>query len=381
MLMTSHLVSRAARCAGVGVLAACILAAFAAADIAAAQGRPFGMGGGGAAPAAPHAVDGLIGWILAKQSEFYRGLSGMIRAAKADGTAVVGLLGLSFAYGVFHAAGPGHGKAVISSYLVASGETWRRGVVLSFASALLQALTAITLVAVAAGLLNVTSSVMRKTVNVIEWTGYALIIAIGLRLLWVKGHAFVAALQALRPQPALAVAGAAAALGHDHASDHAHASRLHDHGHHSHDHDHGHGHHHHHGEACAACGHAHGPEPKDLAGPGGWRRGLSAIVAVGLRPCAGAIMVLGFALAHGLFWAGAAATLVMGLGTALTVAAIATLAVGARGMAARLAGGGAGSGIGMLALRGIELGAALLVTTFGVLLLMGYMASEQLFGV
>ena len=72
-------------------------------------------------------------------------------------------------------------------------------------------------------------------------------------------------------------------------------------------------------------GHAHGPEPEELAGAGGWRRGLSAIVAVGLRPCSGAIIVLVFALAQGLFWAGIASTFVMGLGTAITVAAIATL--------------------------------------------------------
>ena len=100
-----------------------------------AQANPFGTGPG-PAPARPPALDGIAGFILAKQAEFYRALAGMIRAAKADGSASLSLLGLSFAYGIFHAAGPGHGKAVISSYLVANEETWRRGIVLSFASAL-----------------------------------------------------------------------------------------------------------------------------------------------------------------------------------------------------------------------------------------------------
>ena len=68
---------------------------------------------------------------------------------KTDYTAVAGLFGISFLYGVFHAAGPGHGKAVISSYLFANNETWRRGVVLSCASAMLQALVAILLVGIA----------------------------------------------------------------------------------------------------------------------------------------------------------------------------------------------------------------------------------------
>ena len=123
-------------------------------------------------------------------------------------------------------------------------------------------------------------------------------------------------------------------------------------------------------------GHAHGPEPEELAGAGGWRRGLSAIVAVGLRPCSGAIIVLVFALAQGMFWAGIASTFVMGVGTAITVAAIATLAVGARTVAKRFAT--AVPGYGTLALRGIEVAAALLIMTFGTLLLAGYMVSERM---
>ena len=94
-----------------------------------------------------------------------------------------------------------------------------------------------------------------------------------------------------------------------------------------------------------------------------------------MRPCSGAILVLVFALAQGLFWAGVVATFVMGLGTAITVAAIATLAVGAKSLARRFAS--SRSGYGMLALRGIEVGAAALVLAFGVLLLVGYMAAER----
>ena len=158
--------------------------------VEAAMAQPFGLNRG----APPSEVGGFAGWILAKQAEFYRMLSGLIRAAKADGSAAYTLLGVSFLYGVFHAAGPGHGKAVISSYLVANNETWRRGIVLSFASAILQALTAIAVVGVAAALLGATAKAMGNTVRVIEIVSYALILLIGLRLLWVKGRAFLQAL-------------------------------------------------------------------------------------------------------------------------------------------------------------------------------------------
>ncbi len=322
-----------------------------------ALAQPFGLHRG----AAPPEVGGFAGWILAEQAKFYRMLSGLIRAAKADGSAAYTLIGISFIYGIFHAAGPGHGKAVISSYLVANDETWRRGVILSFAAAILQALTAIFIVGIAAVLLGATAKAMGKTVRVVETASYALIILIGLRLLWVKGRSF---LQLLRGQT------------HEHHHEHGHA---HDHAHaHDHHHDHAHGHdHHHHGEADAsAWGHAHAPEPAALKGPHWLKRGLAAIVAVGLRPCSGAIIVLVFALAQGLFWIGVVSTFVMGLGTAITVAAVATVAVGARGLAGRFAKSKPGTGL--LIVRGLETAAAGVIVVFGAALLTGYMVSERM---
>lgn len=87
--------------------------------------------------------------------------------------------------------------------------------------------------------------------------------------------------------------------------------------------------------------------------------------------------MLVFALAQGLFWAGVASTFIMGLGTAITVAAIASLAVGARGLAQKFAA--TRPGPGMLVLRGLEVAAALLVLVFGIALLTGYIASERMF--
>jgi nickel/cobalt exporter len=347
-----------------------VILVVAAIDPAWAQGASFG---------APHQATGILpqsgvmAWIFAKQAAFYRSLSTFIRASKDDGAAMWGLFGISFLYGVFHAIGPGHGKAVISSYLVANEEAWRRGVILSFASAAIQSAVAIIVVAVAAVLLGATAKAIGVTIHIVETVSYVLVILIGLRLLFVKGRGFLIACRELvsGQAPGENTASSSAMRceqchddGHAH---HVHGPHCHDH----HDHDHeGHEHH------ASAWGHAHGPEPAELAGADGWRRGLSAVVAVGLRPCSGAIIVLIFALAQDLFWTGIVATLLMGLGTAITVAAIATVAVSARNIASRIAT--ARSGFGMLMMRGIEVGAAGLIVAFGGLLLVGYMASEQL---
>jgi nickel/cobalt exporter len=350
--------------------------------IVSAWAAPFGA----PHPATAMSSSGLMGWIFAEQAAFYRSLSGFIRASKEDGAAMWELFGISFVYGIFHAIGPGHGKAVISSYLVANEETWRRGVVLSFVSAGIQSVVAIIVVAIAAVLLGATAKAIGLTVHLVEITSYALVTLIGLRLLYVKGRSFLIACRELtwRQAPSLAFASAPAAASLsakrfqlperrfgamamrggqcqvDGCTAYAHGFHCHD----NHDHHE------------SAWGHAHGPEPATLEGAGGWRRGLAAVVAVGLRPCSGAIIVLIFALAQDLFWTGIGATLIMGLGTAVTVAAIATLAVSARGLASRVARTRAG--LGMLALRAIEVGAAVLIVAFGILLLAGYMASEQL---
>ncbi len=108
---------------------------------------------------------------------------------------------------------------MISSYLVANDETWRRGVVLSFASAILQAFTAIAIVGIAAVLLGATAKAMGNTVRVIEIVSYGLIVLIGLRLLWVKAAHF----------------SNCSARAHTSTTPHGHA---HDHGHHHHGHAH-----------------------------------------------------------------------------------------------------------------------------------------------
>ncbi|EKS30824.1 nickel/cobalt transporter [Afipia felis] len=356
--------TRAATLACVLLLTICLI------DIASAQGLSFGP-----RQTAPYSASGFFGWIFSQQAAFYRSLSNLIRASKNDGSAVWGLLGLSFLYGIFHAAGPGHGKAVISSYLVANNETWKRGIALSFVSALLQSMVAIAIVAIGAGVLEVTAKAMGDTVRLIEIASYCLVVAIGVRLLWVKGRSFINSYRDMRRPRSLGAAvaepveiripGSSGLLApcscgyrHDHPERHDHADT---HAECGHDH---------------AWGHAHGPEPEELAGPGGWKKGLAAVVSVGARPCSGAIIILVFALSQDLFWTGVASTFLMGVGTAITVAAIATLAVYARELAGRIAI--SQSGIGTLAMKGIEVGAAATIIVVGLLLLTGYMASEQL---
>src|SRR5437868_10279222 len=222
--------------AAVGIAAVVVMLAVDGLAHALMAQNPFGGPRPGAA--AEPQVGGIVGWILAKQSEFYREISATIRAAKSDGSAVWTLLAISFAYGIFHAAGPGHGKAVISSYLVANQETARRGIVLSFASALMQSLVAIVIVAICAWLLNASAKTMCGTEKVVEIASYALIAAFGARLVWTKGGGFMRTLQTPSRAPSLAFA----AHHHDHGPEHDH----HDHGSHVHD---------------EHCGHSHGPEP------------------------------------------------------------------------------------------------------------------------
>ncbi len=273
----------------------------------------------------------LLGWIAARQAVFYQELSAAVSRVKTDGSALILLSLLAFAYGVFHAAGPGHGKIVIASYLVASGETLRRGIALAFASALAQAITAVAVVLVLSVVLGKSAQALGLTAYWLEAGSYAAIAVLGLMLVWRKGGAL---LSSLRGAP----------VAHDC------------------------------GPGCDH--HSHIPDPESLKGPFDVRRAFAAVLAIGLRPCTGAIVVLVFALSQGVLWAGIAATFAMALGTAMTVSAIAILSVLAKSTALRLASGGPSAGL--IAVRGLEAAAGAAILLFGCLLLAGMLAGAGL---
>lgn len=288
---------------------------------------PFGIGFREAAPSAT----GIGGVILALQASFSRSLNAAVGALRGGGSWGP-LVGLAFAYGVFHAAGPGHGKAVISSYIVATGETVRRGIALAALSSLVQAVTAIALVGVLALVLGTTARTMGRVVDWIEIAAYGLIVLIGLRLLFNKGRAFAARFASWRSgRP---VAG----MGCD--------------------------------DNCV-----HLPAAEQVARVGSWRETMAIVLGVGLRPCSGAVLVLVFAMAQGIVPAGIVSAFAMAAGTAITVAAIAMLAAGAKGLAVRLAA--ARTGFATLALSAAEVAAAVIVVLFGLGLLTGYLVMER----
>jgi ABC-type nickel/cobalt efflux system permease component RcnA len=294
-----------------------------------------------------------MNWINLQQQSFYRSLTGALKAMRDDGGQMWLLVGLSFAYGIFHAAGPGHGKAVISSYMLANEVALRRGIMLSFVSAFLQALTAIAMMAALFLLLRGSSISMTNATWFMEVTSYALITAFGAWLLWRK------AAPLLRRQP---IHSLSAAHAHGHHDDHHH----HDHGHQHHGHDH-HDHDHGPGEVCSSCGHSHAPDPTLISGDRfSWKSAWAAVGAVGLRPCSGALIVLTFAFLNGLWAGGVLSVFAMALGTAITVSALATLAVTAKNWAVAIAGDGrAGNRVHTT----IEIAGAGMVFVLGLLLL------------
>jgi ABC-type nickel/cobalt efflux system permease component RcnA len=259
------------------------------------------------------------------QTTFNRQLTAGLKTFKSDG-GFWWLGGLSFLYGIVHAAGPGHGKVVISSYLVANEARLRRGVLIAFVSAFVQAVVAVAIIGVMAVILNMTSMAITSTAKAFEAGSFALVALLGAYLVARKGRA---ALDVLKSGDA--------------------------HAHHHHDHHHGHDH---------AGARASPPQ-----GGTGLTGAAAAVLSVGIRPCSGALVVLVFALSQGVFWAGVASTFVMALGTAITVAALAALAVGAKGFAKRLAQGDDRRGAQIM--LGLELAAAILITLLGAVLFAG----------
>jgi ABC-type nickel/cobalt efflux system permease component RcnA len=348
-----------------GALLVCLTVSFGALAFAASaqtepKPSPFAMPGQQTTAPAQKVERSLLGdvwsYVLMQQQRINRELAGAVKQIKAGDTlhATLLLAFLSFTYGVLHAAGPGHGKAVISSYVLANEKTVRRGIMLSFLSAFIQALSAIAIVGVLAIALNATSLQISSAEKWIETVSWGFVALIGLWLLYGQLKGLIARRAAAAPQQghahdhghshghadAHSHAHAGCGCGHDHGHGHGH-SHSHSHAHsHAHDHSHGHdAHGHHHAADGACCDHAHIPDPSQLQGPLPWTKALAIAFSVGIRPCTGAILVMIFAMSQGLLIAGIFATFAMALGTAITVSILASLAVGSRELAKRMAGG------------------------------------------
>ena len=290
------------------------------------------------------------------QSHFYRQLNDAVKAIAHQPWSAGWLILLSFAYGVFHALGPGHGKAVLSAYVLANRETMRNGAILAMVSAMLQALVAVLLVSVAAWALNLTGAALNRATQWLEAGSAVMLVALGVWLVWRNILAPIG--RAARQRWKQAGPHAAShPIFHPARHEHPHVRRAHapHHLHLPHQHD-------------DACGHLHAPPPDMLIGRLDWARAWSAVLSMGLRPCTGAVLVLVFSLSQGIFFAGGVSTFAMGIGTGITVA---LLAMGSL-LVSRLAegaAGGAGSIMGRWVVSLLQALAAIAVLLLGLVLL------------
>ena len=320
--------------------------------------HPFAIGANEGAVGHQNA---LGAWIIGQESAFYRMLNAAIHATLESPRAALGLIGISLVYGVFHAAGPGHGKAVIASYMVSNEVALRRGLAISALAALLQAVVAVLLVGVLGALFHATAQHLMAATEILEFASYLGIIGLGAVLVWRKGRALVTALRPAR-SGSLLLASASGSM-FDHVSFGASSRFAADDGL-----AHRHG---------LECGHLAMPDPEVLSAPGfDWKAAGTTIATAGARPCSGALAVLVFSLSQGIFWVGVAAAFAMALGTAATTGILAIVAVYAKDVAVRLFGARTARGviIGRLA----ELVAAACVLAFGLALLLASLSGSPI---
>lgn len=277
----------------------------------------------------------LLVWAQAAQRDYQDALAGALRALRGGQPgAIWALLGLCFGYGFLHAVGPGHGKAVLGSYGLASRAGMVRMLGLALVSSLAQSAVAVALVyGFVWAVEGARDRIEAFAGDILTPLSWGLVAGLGLWLAW-RGA------RGLRKT---------AHHHHDHA-------RTHD----------GHGHHGDgHGGHCA-CGHRHGPTLQEVQALTSWRETVALVLAIALRPCTGALFVLILTWRMGIGAAGIAGVFAMGLGTATVTATTAVAAVLARDGVL-----GSASGIGLPArmLHGLELAVGLLIAIAALLAL------------
>ena len=114
----------------------------------------------------------------------HRELAATLQAVQEDGaTAAAWLITLSFVYGVLHAVGPGHGKVVITTYLMTQRSRLARGIGLSVLTSLFQGFTAIAAVGIGVIVVGQSLRQAQSTADHLELVSYALVALAGLVLI------------------------------------------------------------------------------------------------------------------------------------------------------------------------------------------------------
>ncbi|MFY2822823.1 nickel/cobalt transporter [Ruegeria sp. MALMAid1280] len=249
--------------------------------------------------------DSLAAWAAGEQREFQNQIARALRAARAEQPeAVATLLTVCFAYGFFHAIGPGHGKVLIGGYGLGRRVAFWRLSAISVLSSLGQAVTAVVLVYAGVLIFQMSrESLVGTTEQVMAPISYAAIAAIGLWLMIRSVRSFARRHRTETAQQ-----------HHDH--------HDHDHHHHHHDHDDG---------VCSGCGHRHGPTAEEVAQVGSVREAMLLIAGIAARPCTGALFVLILTWQMGIAMVGIAGAFAMALGTAMVTTLVGWTSFGLRG--------------------------------------------------
>ncbi|MFS7247634.1 nickel/cobalt transporter [Rahnella inusitata] len=242
------------------------------------------------------------------QRDLHQELAGLLRQVKENPMrAGMTLAGFSLIYGVVHAIGPGHGKIVITTYLATHPSRLKSSLKLTFASAIVQGLVAILLVSVVLSVLQLSSRQLHQSSFWMEQGSFILVILLGLLLCWRALKRVYHTLKSLRPVPAMKIRSISTQGAQPHVHD----------------------------DHCG-CGHQHVPSDKQLQAGGDLRTQIAIVLAMGLRPCSGAVMVLLFAKVIGVYSWGVISAIAMAIGTSLTVSLIGVLVFYSRALAVKL---------------------------------------------
>lgn len=273
------------------------------------------------------------------QRELHQELAGLLQQVKANPQkAGLTLMGFSLIYGIVHAIGPGHGKIVITTYLATHPSRLKNSLKLTFASAVVQGLVAVLLVTLMLGVLQLSSRQLHQSSFWLERGSFILVMLLGVLLCWRALKRCYFTLKSLKPRRGLAI-NSLRPLADNHVHD----------------------------EHCG-CGHQHLPTDQQLQAGSDWRTQATIVLAMGLRPCSGAIMVLLFSKVIGVYLWGVLSALVMALGTSITVSLIGLLVFYSRTMAVKLSAKRTPAAWQTVAWSALALAGGLILLLAGVLL-------------